>query len=52
LLWALWLSFALIRWLPWAWQAFSTNGIWRTSPKRGALGNRKADATDSPPSAT
>jgi hypothetical protein len=29
LLWALWLSFALIRWLPWAWTAFSANGIWR-----------------------
>jgi len=30
LLWALWLSFALIRWLPWAWAAFSANGIWRS----------------------
>ncbi|HYM34105.1 MAG TPA: hypothetical protein VET48_01855, partial [Steroidobacteraceae bacterium] len=31
LLWALWLSFALLRWLPWAWRAFSHNGIWRSS---------------------
>jgi len=29
LLWALWLAFALIRWLPWAWRAFSRGGIWR-----------------------
>jgi hypothetical protein len=52
LLWALWLSFALIRWLPWAWQAFSANGIWRTPPKR-ALRNRNAPKpTDNPTSAT
>jgi hypothetical protein len=29
LLWALWLSFALLRWLPWAWGAFAAGGIWR-----------------------
>jgi hypothetical protein len=29
LAWALWLSFALIRWLRWAWTAFSHDGIWR-----------------------
>ena len=29
LLWALWLAFALMRWLPWAWRAFSRGGIWR-----------------------
>jgi hypothetical protein len=29
LLWALWLSFALLRWLPWAWSSFSANGLWR-----------------------
>jgi len=29
LLWARWLSFALLRWLPWAWNAFSANGLWR-----------------------
>ena len=27
--WALWLSFALLRWLPWVWQCFSSNGFWR-----------------------
>ena len=29
LLWALWLSFALLRWLPWAWRQFSSHGIWK-----------------------
>jgi len=30
LLWALWLSFALLRWLRWGWQSFSTHGLWKT----------------------
>jgi hypothetical protein len=29
LLWALWLSFALLRWLPWAWRQYSAQGWWR-----------------------
>lgn len=29
LAWSLWLSFALLRWLPWAWRAFSRGGYWR-----------------------
>jgi hypothetical protein len=29
LLWALWISFALIRWLRWGWECFSTNGLWK-----------------------
>ena len=29
LAWALWLSFALLRWLPWAWKAFTHEGMWR-----------------------
>lgn len=29
LAWALWLSFALLRWLPWVWQCFSRDGLWR-----------------------
>ncbi len=32
LAWALWLALALLRWLKWGWQAFSTGGLW----KRGA----------------
>jgi len=30
LTWALWLSFALLRWLPWVWQKFSGDGYWRS----------------------
>jgi hypothetical protein len=29
LAWALWLSFALLRWLRWAWRAYTSRGIWR-----------------------
>jgi hypothetical protein len=36
LAWALWLSFALLRWLKWAWRCFSSEGYWR-SPKTDAL---------------
>jgi hypothetical protein len=32
LAWALWLSLALLRWLPWAWSAFSHGGLWRSPP--------------------
>jgi hypothetical protein len=31
LLWALWLAFALVRWLPLAWHALSRQGWWRTA---------------------
>jgi len=34
LAWALWLSFALLRWMPWVWQCFSSHGLWRS--RRGA----------------
>ena len=27
--WALWLAFALLNWLRWAWECFSTGGLWR-----------------------
>ncbi len=29
LAWALWLAFALLRWIKWAWQCFSSDGLWR-----------------------
>jgi hypothetical protein len=35
LTWALWLSFALVRWLPWVWQCFSSEGFWRTQGDAG-----------------
>ena len=33
LAWALWLSFALVRWMPWVWQCFSADGFWRNERK-------------------
>ena len=29
--WALWLSFALTRWIKWAWQIYSKHGLWRST---------------------
>jgi hypothetical protein len=29
LLWALWLALAVLSWLRWGWQSFSTGGYWR-----------------------
>jgi hypothetical protein len=34
LAWALWLSFALTRWVKWAWQIYSRDGLWRVVPRR------------------
>jgi hypothetical protein len=28
--WSLWLSFALLRWLPWVWRCFASQGYWRS----------------------
>jgi hypothetical protein len=36
LTWALWLSFALLRWLHWAWQAMGVAGFWRSRRVAGA----------------
>jgi hypothetical protein len=33
LLWALWLAFALTRWLPIAWKALGAGGFWRKTPR-------------------
>jgi hypothetical protein len=33
LLWALWLAFALVRWLPFAWKALGAGGFWRIAPR-------------------
>jgi hypothetical protein len=32
LAWALWLAFALLRWLRWGWGCFSKDGLWRPLP--------------------
>ncbi len=43
LIWALWLSFALLRWLPWVWQCISRDGFWRTR-KSANVDDRKAES--------
>lgn len=37
LAWALWLAFALIGWLRWGWECFSTNGLWRKVRRTGPV---------------
>ncbi len=34
LLWALWLALALLKWLQWGWDCFSSDGLWRKLPPR------------------
>ncbi len=50
--WALWIAFAFIKWLRWAWECFSDRGLWRkidwnklrNSPwKRYGEGHKKAE---------
>ena len=41
LAWALWLSFALMRWLPWAWRCFSSTDLWRPMKARLATGAKE-----------
>jgi hypothetical protein len=36
LLWALWLAFALVRWLPIAWKALGSGGFWRKTQRAAA----------------
>ncbi len=33
LLWALWLAYALLSWLKWGWESFTTDGYWRVKQK-------------------
>lgn len=34
LAWALWLAQALLRWLRWGWECFSTGGLWQPVPRK------------------
>ena len=45
LIWALWLSFALLRWLPWVWSCFSRDGYWR-SRKAGSAGSATTESSE------
>jgi len=52
LTWALWLAFALIGWLRWGWECFSTHGLWRKvkriAPATGAGGALPPTASGQP----
>ncbi|HEX4627961.1 MAG TPA: hypothetical protein VH137_04145, partial [Gemmatimonadales bacterium] len=37
LAWALWIASALLRWLRWGWDAFTTGGGWKKAPPRPRL---------------
>lgn len=41
--WALWLSFALLRWLPWTWECFAREGFFR-SARHDKIGESKNEA--------
>ena len=34
LLWSIWLSMSLIRWLKWGWNNYSSGGLWKAPPKK------------------
>ena len=48
LAWALWLAFALLRWLRWGWECYSEGGLWFSGafawrrPETGGTGPEKA----------
>ena len=44
LLWAIWLAFALLKWLRWGWSCYVTHGYWRELPskKKTATSGEKA----------
>jgi hypothetical protein len=44
LAWALWLAFAVLRWLAWGWHAYGAQGVWR--PLRWRQGPRRQPVTD------
>lgn len=50
LAWSLWLATALIRWLQWGWQSYSTDGVWikKTTVKTNGPVAEKAPTKGSP----
>lgn len=52
LAWALWLAFSLLRWLRYAWVAFSAGGAWRPFPKLSKAGAIESSASTAPLAAT
>ena len=48
LLWALWLAIALLKWVQWGWNCFSSQGLWRKLPPRKPRINRNKTAQPRP----
>ncbi|MCJ8339930.1 MAG: hypothetical protein MJK10_15795 [Pseudomonadales bacterium] len=42
LLWSIWLSMSLIRWLKWGWNNYSNDGLWKALPKAAKKDQREA----------
>lgn len=53
LLWAIWLAFALMRWIPWAWKQLCAGGFWFQQPKnkreRGVSSSKGKDSQEALP---
>lgn len=45
LAWSLWVAVTLLRWLPWAWKAYSTDGYWRSTPRRPKPGKKSHESS-------
>jgi len=45
LLWALWLANALLGWLRWGWQCFSSGGVWLSQARKPAASPVPTDST-------
>jgi hypothetical protein len=48
LLWALWLAASMMRWVPWAWAAFSAGGCWRKTEPSAPADAAPAEAAPKP----
>lgn len=46
LAWSLWVAVTLLRWLPWAWKAYSTDGYWRSTPRKPKQGKKARSNLD------
>lgn len=50
LLWSIWLAFALMRWIPWAWHQLNAGGFWFTpeKPNTASKSNKDKEASETP----
>ena len=43
LAWALWVSLALVKWLPWGWQCLSSGALWKAQTRLPLAAKNKDD---------